>query len=303
MRWRKHGRVYAPDGTAAWRRHSALTPTPVLIDDRIRVFAGFRDDAGVSRIGWVDLDAERPSRVIEISPQPALDIGAPGCFDDNGVILGDVVRAGDEWRLYYVGFQLVAQAKFLAFSGCAVSDSRARSFRRVSAAPVLDRSEEGLYIRALHTVLAEDGGWRAWYAAGRGWELIEGRPYPRYEIRHLRSADGLRFDPEGDPCVAPHGAEYRIGRPRVLRDGHRYRMLYTRGDVHGRYLPGYAESEDGVRWERCDDRAGIAPGPEPWDARALCYVAPIDVAGRRLAFYNGNDMGREGFGLAELIDD
>ena len=61
MRWQKMGRVYGPDGTLSWARHTALTPTPWLRDEEtIRVFAGFRDDAGVSRIGWVDLDSRDP---------------------------------------------------------------------------------------------------------------------------------------------------------------------------------------------------------------------------------------------------
>jgi hypothetical protein len=303
VKWAKRGRVYRPDGTLAWARHSALTPTPVLIDGRIRVFAGFRDDAGISRIGWVDVDPERPDRVLEVSATPALNVGTPGCFDDNGVILGDVVRLGDEWRMYYVGFQHVARAKFLAFTGLAVADRDARSFRRASHAPVLDRTDEGLFIRALHSIRREQGEWRAWYAAGSGWEMLSGQPYPRYEIRHVRSRDGVHFAADGDACIRPAGAEYRVGRPRVFGEPGRYRMLYTRGDVHGGYVPGYAESTDGLVWERRDGDTGIAPGPDEWDARALCYLAPIDVGGRRLAFYNGNDMGREGFGYAELVRD
>jgi hypothetical protein len=49
--------------------------------------------------------------------------------------------------------------------------------------------------------------------------------------------------------------------------------------------------------------AGIAPSASGWDSRTLCYLAPITVAGCTFAFCNGNDMGREGFGYAELADD
>src|ERR1700677_3663102 len=112
--WRKMGLVYAPDSRISWAVHTALTPTPVLLGGRIRVFLGMRDSHGVSRIGFVDVDAENPSQVRDVSARPSLDVGAPGAFDDNGVILGDVVWDGDTWRMYYVGFQLVAGVKFLA---------------------------------------------------------------------------------------------------------------------------------------------------------------------------------------------
>src|ERR1700722_10031135 len=119
--WRKMGLIYAPDGRTSWAAHSALTPTPVLLDEVIRIFVGFRDRDGVSRIGFVDVDAGNPACIVGVSITPVLDVGGPGAFDDNGVILGDIIQDGDQWRMYYVGFQLVAGVKFLAFTGLAVS--------------------------------------------------------------------------------------------------------------------------------------------------------------------------------------
>lgn len=303
MRWRKRGLVFDARDKVPFARDSVLTPTPVLLGDTIRVFAGFRDTKGTSRIGFVDLRADDPGRVVNWSEQPALDIGRPGTFDDNGVILGDVVACDAGWRMYYVGFQQVARAKFLAFTGLAVAGPDCRIFTRVSEAPVLDRADEGLYIRAVHTVRREGGVWRAWYAAGDGWEQINGTPYPRYHVRHVTSTDGVVFPPAGDACLHPTGTEYRIGRPRVFRDGDRYRMLCTKGTIEGDYLPAYAESRDGVHWQREDELAGLVPSPSGWDSRQLCYPAVLDVGMRRYVFYNGRDMGREGFGFAELIED
>ena len=68
----------------------------------------------------------------------------------------------------------------------------------------------------------------------------------------------------------------------------------------GEYLAGYAESSDGLHWVRKDDQLGMALSAEGWDSRHLCYPALIECEGRVFMFYNGNDMGREGFGCAEL---
>lgn len=301
MKWTKRGLILAPDRVFPWAVHSALTPTPWLVDDRtIRLYAAFRDEAGVSRIGFLDVEAGNPSTIKYVSPTPALDIGAPGTFDDNGVILGDVVPDGNAIRLYYVGFQLVRGVKFLAFTGLATSDADGRTFHRHGDTPVLDRANGERYIRTIHSVRQEKGVWRAWYASGDGWAVIDGRPYPRYDIRSLASEEGVTFTGPGQACVALRGNEYRIGRPRVYRFDGRYLMFYTRGTLAGDYLAGYADSPDGISWTRRDDDIGIGLSDTGWDSRAVCYPALLPWRDRIYMFYNGNDMGRSGVGYAVL---
>jgi hypothetical protein len=202
--------------------------------------------------------------------------------------------------MYYVGFQLVAGVKFLAFTGAAESTDGGDSFARLSDTPVLDRSDEGLYIRAIHTALQVDGRWRIWYAAGSGWSMINGQPYPQYHVCTSDSDDGITFESRGTPCIRGVGSEYRLGRPRVWKAQNRYHMLFTFGTLEGSYLPGYASSVDGVNWIRSDSDAGLAPSEDGWDSRTLCYASPIDVGERTYVIYNGNDMGKAGFGCAVL---
>jgi predicted GH43/DUF377 family glycosyl hydrolase len=300
VKWVKKGLVYGPDGTMPWARHSALAPTPVLFGDVIRVYAGFRDVRGVSRIGYVDVDANEPSRVLAVSGKPAIDIGIPGTFDDNGVILGDIVRENGQLRMFYVGFQLVEKVKFLAFSGVAVSDEGGNSFTRVKNTPILDRSDEGIYIRAIHTVLVENGIWRIWYSVGNEWTFINGMPYPNYHIRYNESKDGMSFEDEGTVCITQEHNEYRIGRPRVYKQGDLYTMFYTKGTLSGEYVPGYAESDDGVNWQRMDDTIGICPSDTGWDSHMLCYPSMVEYKDRVYMFYNGDNYGEAGFGYAVL---
>ncbi len=301
MKWIKKGLVYGPQGESPWAKNSALTPTPIMIHpDTIRVYAGFRDDKGVSRIGFVDLDARDPSSIRRVSEKPALDVGIPGTFDDNGVILGDVVHHDDCLYMFYVGFQLVKNVKFLAFSGLAISTDKGETFLRKSKVPVLDRSDEGYYIRAIHTALFEDHTWKIWYAAGDAWEIIGGIPFPQYHIRYLESPTGRAFGDTGIRCVECSGREYRIGRPRVYKTGDRYTMFYTKGTLDGDYMAGYAESSDGKNWTRKDGELGIGLSPEGWDSRSVAYPALISFEDKTYMFYNGNDMGRDGFGYAIL---
>ncbi|HEX7814145.1 hypothetical protein [Dyella sp.] len=303
LHWAKQGLVFdtARQGVGGWMCHSALTPTPHRLDEEtIRVYAGFRDADGISRIGYVDVCADDPRQVLRVSPSPVLDIGRDGCFDDNGVILGDVVAAPGGLHMFYVGFQRVAKAKFLAFTGLAISRDGGETFQRHQETPILDRAPGRSTIAAIHTAMFENGRWRLWYAVGDDWEMLQGKPYPRYHIRHAETAD-LHDVPRDDRiCLLPQGSEYRIGRPRVYRLNGGYVMYFTRGNVTGEYFPGVAFSEDGLRWERRDEALGLALSDAGWDSRVICYPSLIRHGDGLLMFYNGNDMGMAGFGVATV---
>ncbi|HTV86707.1 MAG TPA: hypothetical protein VME63_15010 [Dyella sp.] len=304
--WIKKGLVFdtARHGVGAWMRHAALTPTPWRISEElIRVYAGFRDADGVSRIGYVDLRADDPARIVRVSAEPVLDIGRNGCFDDNGMILGDIVDTSEGLYMFYVGFQRVAKAKFLAFTGLAVSCDGGLHFERVQETPILDRAPGRSTIGAVHSVLHDNGRWHLWYAVGDDWEIIDGRPFPRYHIRYAQTRDLNALPHQDCLCLRPAASEYRIGRPRVYRLGDGYVMYFTRGNVGGEYFPGVAYSKDGMHWERRDEAFGMALSATGWDSRTLCYPALMRQRDKLLMFYNGNDMGADGFGVAECAID
>ena len=301
MKWMKKGLIYGPDGEYSWAQHSALTPTPILLNpDTIRVYAGFRDEKGVSRIGFVDVKADNPSIVKNVSSTPALDVGILGTFDDNGVILGDVIVHNDKLYMYYVGFQLVEKVKFLAFSGLAISTDGGNKFKRYNNAPVLDRANNELFIRAIHSVIIENGVWKIWYAAGNDWQWINGTPYPKYHIRYLESANGIDFSRNSILCIETENREYRIGRPRVYKRQDSYLMFYTKGMLDGDYIAGYAESADGKKWIRKDNETGLTLSESGWDSLSLCYPSLLKYKDQVYMFYNGNNMGKDGFGYAVL---
>lgn len=228
-----------------------------------------------------------------------MDVGNPGCFDDNGMILGDIIPVDGQLYMYYVGFQHVQNVKFCAFSGLAVSKDGGESFERYSEVPILDRSPQGRYGRCIHTVLHEDGLFKCYYAVIDGWKMIQNIPYPIYNIWYAESENGIDFPKEDRHlCVDVQGSEYRIGRPKVYRTEHGYEMYYTRDLVNKEYLIGYAVSEDGKRWERQDERAGIEKSETGWDSEMACYPVKVSLKDRDYLFYNGNGMGKTGVGYA-----
>ena len=84
MKWKKKGLIFCPNKENEWMDNSFLQPTPIVLQDRIRIYGGIRDVEGVSRIGYVEIEKDDPSIVINVSRIPVLDIGENGMFDDNG---------------------------------------------------------------------------------------------------------------------------------------------------------------------------------------------------------------------------
>ena len=64
------------------------------------------------------------------------------------------------------------------------------------------------------------------------------------------------------------------------------------------YQIGYAESLDGQNWVRMDLRAGIYSSNSGWDSEMIEYAAVLKIKGIYYMFYNGNNYGIDGFGVA-----
>ncbi len=66
------------------------------------------------------------------------------------------------------------------------------------------------------------------------------------------------------------------------------------------YQIGYAHSNDLYDWKRNDSIAGIEKSDVGWDSESVSYPHVFELDNKILMLYQGNEMGKFGFGLAEL---
>ncbi len=304
MRWNKLGLV---SGAQLWAATGhATAPTPYLLsNDVIRVFVSARDGFGRGQLGYVDVSSDDPTKVLALSNAPLLSFGGPGCFDDNGVMGVSVVcpKLGQLY-MYYVGFELCTQVPYRMFTGLAISDDDGNSFSRYSKTPILDRSDEELFFRCGPFVMIDEGLFKLWYIAGSEWTEITGKRMPVYELRYQESVDGVNWLPSGRVSMKADGAdEHGFGRPWVIKRGmNDYQLFYSiRRRSLATYRLGYAESTDGINWIRKDEEMGLDVSSVGFDSNATMYSAVISVGSRIFCFYNGNNYGEHGFGVAELV--
>src|SRR3546814_7109122 len=126
-----------------------------------------------------------------------------------------------------------------------------------------------IYLNTAPFVLHEDGQWRMYYVAGVGWRH---RDLPRYNIQYATSRDGLHWHRDGTVAIDfASDEENALARPFVLKEDGRYRMWFAhKGEA---YRLGYAASDDGLRWQRDDSFAGVAPSASGWDSQMVEYAA------------------------------
>lgn len=272
-----------------------MIPTPEHLDGSLyRIYFSGRDETNRSHIGWVTIDLERPDVVLDVSPEPVLYPGELGCFDDNGVTPSCVIRKGRETLLYYIGWNPGSTVRMHLFGGLAISQDGGETFTRYSRAPIIERTNTDPFLNTAPFVVEVTDGYLMYYVSGVEWVH---RDLPRYNIKVARSDDGLTWRRDGRVAIDfAHSKENALARPFVVKENGKYCMWFAhKGSA---YRLGYAESPDGVTWARKDSEAGIDVSSAGWDSEMIEYACVIPYGGAHVMYYNGNDYGRAGFGLA-----
>jgi len=313
MQWQKCGFIWAPSGEADWARtHATLPVVQAIPNDRWWIYISTRDAQGKSRIARLTVDASdigpgRPPRVLHFEPTPVLSLGEPGTFDDSGVMPSWLVADGDALRLYYIGWNVIGTVPYRLSIGLAISKDGGRTFQRYSQGPVVDRSDREPFFATAPCVHYENGVWRMWYVSCTGWRQILDRWEPCYHVKYAVSGDGFAWTITGKSCIDAEEGD-AVGRPCVFRTGDGYAMLYSyrsiteyRTDPERAYRLGYAESKDGIHWQRMDDHVGIARSESDWDSQMIEYCWMQRQGDQTYLLYNGNGFGQSGVGIARSV--
>lgn len=303
MKWNKQGLIYAPDGSLSWAKKYAFPPVPFFIaDDVLRIYLAFCDENMVGRAAYVDVSPEDPKKILKISPNPILDIGQPGAFDENGLLPTTVLKVGDEIWMYYVGYQLGMKVRYYQFQGLAVSRDGGETFERRLKVPVIDRSDAEMLNRTSAHVRHDGEKFQMWYVGGSDWTMSGDKYLPVYNIKYLESPDGVNWGDEGAVAIDFKDAdEHALGKPFIIHAEGKFRMFFSSRTYSKKaYRIGYAESDDCLRWTRKDAEVGIDVSESGWDSQSISYASVIQYKDRYYMFYNGNNLGETGFGYAIL---
>lgn len=308
MKWEKKDRIFKANGNYGWMISHAQVPTMLIRpqENLIRVYFSTRPIQSQSRITFLDLDINDPSKVIYINENPILELGKLGTFDEHGLMPSSVIEYNDLIYLYYSGWQRGFSVPYNNYTGLAISKDGGKTFKKYSESPILDRKNQELYSATSPCVLKEDDFWHMWYCSGTHWLEVNGKLEHTYDIKYAKSIDGKIWDQTGKISIQQKNKFEAITKPAVIKINQTYHMWFCyRGSQDFRdgiesYKIGYALSSDGTNWERNDALSGIETSKEGWDSKMIAYPEIKKNGNQIIMLYNGNSFGKEGFGWAIL---
>lgn len=305
-KWQKQALIFKPDNHFPWMSSHAQVPTVLVLEDRFRVYFATRDTSSISHIACIDVDINEPQRILKVYDQPSLTVGPLGAFDEDGVVPSCVLRQGNEVWLYYNGWNKKVTTPYHNAIGVAVSTDEGKTFTRRFEGPVIDRTPLEPYMHVSPSVIKHNNEYKMWYVSGTKWITVNNKHEPVYVLRYASSIDGIHWNRNGGSCIPQQYDQEAIATPSVLFEDNTYKMWYCYRDSVdfrdgiGSYRMGYAESKDGMEWERKDDLVGINYSAEGWDATMQCYPYVVKHKDKHYMFYSGNGFGKEGIGYAVL---
>ena len=318
FKWNKKGRIFTPQDIKDrdWLKSFAQAPAVLKFDDFIRVYFSCRpnpDEKGqyLSYTSYLDLDRNNLLNIINIAKEPILKLGERGCFDEFGTYPTSVIRRSNEIWAYYAGWTRCESVPFNVGIGVGISKNNGVTFEKIgNGGPVLSYSMNEPFILSGPKIRYFNNEYYLFYIAGRNWISNNGKPEPVYKIRMATSKDGLNWlKADKDLIESRIDNNEAQASPDVFFHNNMYHMFFCyrygvnyRGKQFG-YRIGYASSCDLITWKRDDSKAGIDVSDEGWDSEMISYPHVFELDGKIYMMYLGNEVGRYGFGLAELEGD
>jgi len=302
--WHKKGLIFTPNKSVFWQKSHAALPTRLFLGgNNYRIYFTSRDSQNKTYVGYFEIDLKEPEKIVRISNKPVLSPGPLGYFDDHGVQACSIVRADNgDLYLYYLGWNPgLRKPLFYTSIGLAISKDGGETFSKYSKAPILQRSEFDPWMVSGGTVIRDDNVWRMYYLSGFKFEMHEDSAISYYDIKYAESDDGIHWERSGHIVLPLEKNESNISRMSIVNVGDTFYAFYPVKKFEEGYRMGFANSKDGINWTRHDEKAGLSVSNSGFDSDALDKMEVIFHKGQFYLFYNGNNFGYDGIGLATCV--
>lgn len=300
MRFNKQGLLFKPDKDLFWQHSHAALPTLLkLSDDLYRVYFTSRDKDNKTYIGCFEWSPKTPMEVKSRNEKPLLVPGDLGMFDSFGVQATSIIRNKNDIYMYYLGW-VIGQPSPLFYTaiGLAISKDEGKTFSKISKAPIMERSEFDPWMVSGGTVVKENESWRMYYISGKSFSIKDNIAESVYDVKLAESVDGINWSRMGVTPFPLDTDETNISRISFIKESNIFKAWFPVKKRGQGYRCGYAESINGIDFKRMDDRAGIDVSSNGWDDRSIDKMEVIKHDSKYYMFYNGNEFGKEGIGLA-----
>ena len=321
FKWKKRGLIFdiiSYKDRPEWMFNFAQGQNVLEFDNFLRVYFCCREKPNtngqtVSRVAYVDLDKNDLSHILKISNKPVLELGGLGEFDEFGTYPFSVIRDNNKIYGYYGGVTRCESIPFNTAIGCCVSNDNGESFKKIGKGPVLSYSLYEPFNIGSPKIRKFNDKWFLTYVSGVKWVQGDTRPEVCYKLRLAVSQDGVNWEKYNKNIIEDKlGEDEAQACGDIIYKNGKYHMFFCyrknldfRKNPNNTYRIGYAFSNDMENWIRDDDRAGIdiSSNNSDWDSEMVAYPNVFELNNKIYMLYLGNEVGKYGFGLAELEGD
>lgn len=317
MKWKKLGNIFNPiEHKLPNDCHEfAQSPQAIEFDDFVRIYFSTREKDTrngmyLSHIAFIDMDKDF-HEIINISQHPVIGLGKLGCFDEHGIFPISPLRVGDKIYAYTCGWSRRISVSVETSTGLAISHDNGLTFQRIADGPVLSASLHEPFLVGDSFVRVYNDKFHMWYIYGLRWtSQPDESPARVYKIAYASSDDGINWQRDGKQIINDRlNPDECQALPTVIEINNNFHMFFCYRQATGfrknperSYRIGYAYSSDMINWQRNDDLGGIDVSAEGWDSEMLCYPNLFSCNNKIYLLYNGNEFGKYGFGIAELVE-
>lgn len=316
MKWKKKGLLFDVEKyrNDKWLDSFAQAPDVLVFNDFVRVYFSCRpkpDDEGryISYSAFVDLNRQNLYDIVNISKEPILKLGNPGTFDEFGTYPCSVLQEKNKILCFYAGRTRCQSVPYDAAIGLAISDNGGITFEKIGEGPVLSASPFQPFCISGPKIRKYNGIYYLFYIYGTKWFYYNNRAELITKIGLATSKDTINWNINNNIIINDKlGNNEWQASPDVFYKDNLYHMFFAymkspdfRYNHNLSYRIGYAYSTDLINWVRDDDRLNFNVSEDGWDSQMLAYPHVFELDGKIYMLYIGNDVGKRGFGLAELV--
>ena len=294
--------VYGPQQSGAWDTWTnGVSIVPTADGKTYRMYYAGRKGAG---IGLAEAAIANPLSWKEHPASPVL-VPREDNWEGNQINQPRVVKVTDmHWRMYYTGWGFPGPDKPKAL-GSPWAMNIAESFdggtiwKRLRDEPIMERGGAGSPddgAACVPMVIRVGDEWMMWYTAGQ----IAPDGQLNVHLCLATSPDGVWWEKyAGNPVLTDQAGDTPhifASRCYVRHDDGVFRMWYSYSMGQPSYRIRYAESLDGIHWERAPIAPVLNASPTPaWDDMRVEYPEVQVVDGAFRLWFCGNEFGSVGY--------
>lgn len=274
--WTRYpGNPVFPATANTWRETQTANPDLLLNGDTYYMYfrgqRGGHDRIGVATIPRAEFDGV----TWKISPEPVIDVGEPGSWDESHALDPATVLFHGNVFLYYTGSSPRSDRAI-----CLGVSRNGTDFEKYKDNPIAIGGGP-------EVVLREDTLYLYF------WREVPGKK--GFQIHYAVSTDGYHFTEPGQSLALPVGSDgswdsFTVETPRVLFENGLYYMIYCGSDRNKDYPfhAGLATSIDLIHWKKYAANPIFSRGEEgQWDEGAIWFTTVEKTGGRYYMWYEG----------------